>query len=225
MKTLFPILLLLSSGIALAKENAPAKTQPKTTTAAEQDDSSIKVLMSVVGSYESLKGSASSDTAMTGYGIALRGGIGFEEVAGLTPTARLGIKYLSVGHLYKYKPLPSVTQDITTDTSSTAIELDAGLQKELTTNVALGLNVGYSQNLSGQQKITDKRGTIEEKSEKKLKALNSVQAGLSGDYRVTPSFSLGFEGVYKFSGRMEVQDSAAKTFSGYTASFVSQFSL
>ena len=187
--------------------------------------SASRIPVGLLFGYQSLKTDDSSGTTLSGYLFGVDSGFIFKETFGVMPLLRAGLNYFSIGNTLKYKPLPGVTQDISTDLSALSFSFDSGIERQFLPKLSANTTLGYQIALYGRVLSTDKTQTYEKKSERKISSLKNARISGEVRYELAPGMSAGVLGLFQVAGDLSVKETPQKKTSGYSLALTGQMSL
>lgn len=235
LKTFLVMLCLLPSAV-LAQENTAATGTPsspatasspsepqKSSGSLESSDQAVNVMYLAGVSYENIWAKNKDDEDLGGYGLSARVKLTYGKFFGFSPFLQTGLNWTSIGNVVTYKPLPSLTQEITTDVGAGMFEADIGASYPLRTNFELDALMGFRTSLFGNVSSSKSMGSTQEKSKEKIEKLNWLSTSLRGMYSSTPELKIGAELGYKPTGELKAKNAQSETISGYSLGLVGRY--
>lgn len=222
MKKIATIALMASSSLAFANPNTTTASTTEPLKKATEGGISITPLAGI--SYERIATSAKDSEPLAGLGLSAKAKVSAGEYFGFVPFVQAGLSWASVGNQVTYKPLPGVTQDITSDLSAAALAADLGAQLKVDEAVTIDLSLGYSASVYGKFKLVDKTSTSEKTTTQTLEKFSNLNVAARGLGQISPGFDVGVEATYKVAGVFKAKDATENKFSGYALGLVSLYS-
>jgi len=211
-----------STAAAIADSTSSTQGE-KTLSAIQSPSGGLEVSYLGSFSYENLQSSQKDSAPFAGYEISTEAKVSNGEYFGFKPFLQPSLNWTSFGSLVTYRPLPGLTQEVTTDVVAALVGLDFGAEFKPLNQVNVDLVAGYRTKFYGTSKTIDKTGSIEQSKDAKVEKLDWVSLAMRGLYNIGPDLNLGAEIGYKGAGKLKFKDAKEDKFAGYSVGLVGAF--
>lgn len=218
------ILAVATLSLSVAAYGSESAETQRDDEVAQDSPSSFKIEPMLAVSYDRVNIDAKGAEPLAGYSVGAGGKMSFGEYLGMLPFVSVGASWTSIGNAVTYKPLPGLTQELSSDLTSVSWSAGAGAGLKVTNQIGVEMGVGYVGNVSGKMSTAEKTGNFEKSLTKDLEKLQHVNIGAKGTYALTSQLTVGADVNYKAAGSIQEKDGAENKYTGFSVGLGSQYS-